>query len=72
MAGNPLHDVAIVGAFNTKQAKVLEGSKLAWKVPTVAVSEAAMADQARKGSSGACTCSTSSRSLRRIVRKPSK
>ena len=26
MAGNPLHDVAIVGAFNTKQAKVLEGA----------------------------------------------
>ena len=26
MAGNPLHDVAIVGAFNTVQAKVLEGA----------------------------------------------
>jgi len=26
MARNPLHDVAIVGAFNTKQAKVLEGA----------------------------------------------
>ena len=25
MARNPLHDVAIVGAFNTRQATVLEG-----------------------------------------------
>ena len=25
MAGNPLHGVAIVAAYNTRQAKVLEG-----------------------------------------------